>query len=503
TSCSGACTNTSIDPTNCGACGTVCSLPNATEFCLTGRCGVAACDTGFGDCNATASDGCEVNLTNTLSNCGRCGNVCPTAANATTTCASGVCGFTCNTNFGDCNGVASDGCEVDLRTNSSNCGACGTSCGAGVPCSAGRCQFGTGSDGPLTAGGTINNVRAAASGASGSMTLAIASVSGTFLAGRQVIVHQTQGAGAGTYQRAVIASATGSALTLTAPLAASFTSGAQVVMVQEYTTVNLPSGATLTAPAWDGTTGGILAFDSSDATINGTITMSARGFRGRNHGCFYRCGRGFQGESASGLGGVTIAANGAGGGGGGQGQDDACGGGGGYGAAGSNGGNGGCGACAEACPIPGGAAGGATGAANLGTSLFFGGAGGEGGADEDGGNPGRGGNGGGIVLLRVTTLTVGSSALISSDGEAGSPGNQGACGGGGCGMGGGGGGAGGAVRIVVLTAASVNTNRITALGAGGGSPTCGSTIGGTGGVGRIGINAPTFTGSTNPARDTN
>jgi len=346
-------------------------------------------------------------------------------------------------------------------------------------------------------------VRAGATGASGGTTVSMTSVMGTFLAGRQVMIHQTIGAGAGNYERATIATVSGATLTLTGALSRAYTAGAQVVQVQEYVNVTVNTGATLVAPAWDGTSGGIMAFDAADTSVNGTVTMTARGYRGRGHACRYLCARGFQGEGPAGLGGVNITANGAGGGGGGAGQDGAAGGGGGHGAAGNGGGGGGCGACAEACPIPGGAAGGASGAANLTTALFFGGAGGEGGADEDGANPGRGGTGGGIIFLRTTTLSLSGTGFITSDGEVGAGGNNGACGGGGCGMGGGGGGAGGAIRVVALGTAAVGTNRILAQGGGGGGSTCGGGPGGTGSVGRVGISAPTFSGTTVPARDTN
>jgi hypothetical protein len=136
-------------------------------------------------------------------------------------------------------------------------------------------------------------------------------------------------------------------------------------------------------------------------------------------------------------------------------------------------------------------------------ALFFGGAGGEGGADEDGANPGRGGHGGGIIFIRTTNLSVSGTGLITSDGEVGQPGVNAGCGGVGCGMGGGGGGAGGAIRIIASATAAVGTNRILAQGGSGGTSTCNGGPGGTGSVGRIGINAPSFSGTTVPPRDPN
>jgi hypothetical protein len=45
----------------------------------------------------------------------------------------------CNTGFGNCNGAAVDGCEVDLTSDEANCGACGVVCTASQICTAGAC----------------------------------------------------------------------------------------------------------------------------------------------------------------------------------------------------------------------------------------------------------------------------------------------------------------------------------------------------------------------------
>jgi hypothetical protein len=452
------------------------SRPNASEVCVAGACNFV-CGAGFADCDLSASNGCEAALASTVAHCGACGNRC-VAPNGTPSCAGGRCGLAaCNTGFADCDANPTNGCEIDLRSNPSHCGACGRVCAGGGTCTNGTCGFGDGSNGPLNATTTltINTIRASASGTAGSTTLTLSNVVGAFAAGQTVIVHQTQAASGavGQYEFREIASVSGATVTLTAALTNTYvtdtTRRAQAVVVPQYTTVNV--SGTLNAPPWDGNSGGILAFDATDAvTVSGTIDMTGRGFRGRAHGCIYRCGRGYQGESTLGLGGVTIAANGAGGGGGGQGQDDASGGGGGHGAAGANGGNGTCGTCREACPIPGGSAGGVAGGVDLRTAVLFGGAGGEGGADEDGGRPGQGGNGGGIIFVRAGSLTV--TGTLNASGVNGEAGQQGACGGVGCGMGGGGGGAGGAVRIETVSAAALGTNRVLVSGGGGGGATC-------------------------------
>ncbi|MBM4378022.1 MAG: hypothetical protein FJ086_01785, partial [Deltaproteobacteria bacterium] len=95
---------------NCGACGTVCTTPNATPACPAGTCVVGACNPGFGDCNGQGADGCEVTLATDVAHCGTCGNAC-TFANAAPSCTAGMCGYTCLPDFWDLDGLASNGCE--------------------------------------------------------------------------------------------------------------------------------------------------------------------------------------------------------------------------------------------------------------------------------------------------------------------------------------------------------------------------------------------------------
>jgi len=59
--------NLMTDVQNCGACGTVCNLPNAFEGCgtpaptLPGQCGIVACAPNYFDNNGITADGCEFN----------------------------------------------------------------------------------------------------------------------------------------------------------------------------------------------------------------------------------------------------------------------------------------------------------------------------------------------------------------------------------------------------------------------------------------------------------
>ena len=132
--------NLNTSAPHCGACGRACVLPNATAGCAAGFCAVSACNAGFDDCDASASDGCEVNVNTSVTNCGACGNRCPARANATTGCAAGFCAVSaCNAGFANCDGDASNGCEVNLRTSVANCGACGNVCPSGLSCASGVC----------------------------------------------------------------------------------------------------------------------------------------------------------------------------------------------------------------------------------------------------------------------------------------------------------------------------------------------------------------------------
>ncbi len=70
-----------------------------------------------------------VDLQTSLTNCARCGNVCPVI---TERCVEGACA--CAEGLTRCEGVC-----VDLQARSAHCGACGRACAAGEACSAGEC----------------------------------------------------------------------------------------------------------------------------------------------------------------------------------------------------------------------------------------------------------------------------------------------------------------------------------------------------------------------------
>ncbi len=132
-------TDTRTSAAHCGTCRNACAAANGTPACESSRCAVATCNAGFADCDMTAANGCEADTRVSATHCGRCGNAC-VVANGTPTCAAGACGVAaCNAGFGDCDMTATNGCETDVRTSARHCGMCGRTCAAGARCEAGTC----------------------------------------------------------------------------------------------------------------------------------------------------------------------------------------------------------------------------------------------------------------------------------------------------------------------------------------------------------------------------
>jgi hypothetical protein len=339
--------------------------------------------------------------------------------------------------------------------------------------------FGDGSNGALTISSNTTDAPtdSACTGTAGTQTLS--ATNAAFVAGQVILIHQTQGTNAGQWERNTIQGYTAGTITLQTALIGSYTTGAQVIVMKQYTNVTINSGKTLTAKAWNGTVGGILAFlANGTVTVTGNISANATGFRGGAGGAngILANPRGQAGEGTPGIGSTTAPdnsyANGNGGGGAQNGsspQTGEPGGGGGNGTGGDTG-HGQLGGAA-------GVGGNAVGSTDLTTALFGGGGGGAQGNNDIGG---PGGNGGGIVFISGTTITV--SGGITSTGADNGAGDT-WCGGGA---------AGGSILLKgqVLT---LGASLITAAGGSGGSN------GGAGGVGRIAINYLTsYTGTTSP-----
>jgi hypothetical protein len=134
-------TDTRSSLEHCGACRRPCVRANATARCTAGLCAVGACGPGFANCDGNDANGCETDLRSSLAHCGACAIRCA-GIGGTPACIAGSCRITCDTGRGNCDGDAANGCETDLQTAPAHCGACGSACPAGQSCSRGRCMAG-------------------------------------------------------------------------------------------------------------------------------------------------------------------------------------------------------------------------------------------------------------------------------------------------------------------------------------------------------------------------
>ncbi|NCQ59708.1 MAG: hypothetical protein GW913_03445 [Myxococcales bacterium] len=132
---------------HCGSCSVACATGHGSASCAASACVFGDCDAGYADCDADTSNGCETATRADVNHCGGCGTVCD-YANANASCTSGTCAMgACDFGFADCNADPSDGCEVEPQSDPMNCGRCGTVCDGArlhttaVACSFGRCAI--------------------------------------------------------------------------------------------------------------------------------------------------------------------------------------------------------------------------------------------------------------------------------------------------------------------------------------------------------------------------
>jgi len=355
--------------------------------------------------------------------------------------------------------------------------------------------FGDGADGASTISSTVtlnNPNEEITSGAASGQKDVIVAAGGSFTVGKIVLIHQTQGTGAGNFEFRKIASIASNTLTMEENLSNTYAaSGGQVYQPDNNTDITLNSGANVDEPNWDGTTGGIIVFlATGTVTINtgGKIDMKGSGFaKGLRAPSSDQ--QAFQGDSEVGVGAQSTSANGAGGGGGiSNGSIGAGGGGAGHSVAGADG--------VEGAGTHGD---GGSAVGNTALTLIFLGAGGGGASAGIGGDIGDGANGGGIVIIIASTIVI-SGGTILADGNTSVEVKLAT----GTSRGTGGGGAGGSILFLGenITLDTTKATSVKGGAAGCGAGTCG---GGVGADGRIATNSDfdARTGTTNPTFNDN
>lgn len=105
--------------------------------CSAGQC---VCAAGYSDCNGSPVDGCEVNTSADVNNCGACNNVC-SLPNAIQVCSASSCAIAaCNMGYANCDNFTGNGCEVNTQASNANCGGCNVVCPMGFTCVNSICQ---------------------------------------------------------------------------------------------------------------------------------------------------------------------------------------------------------------------------------------------------------------------------------------------------------------------------------------------------------------------------
>jgi len=363
--------------------------------------------------------------------------------------------------------------------------------------------FGDGSAG----NGSINTstdapIDSACSGTSG--TTSLTATNASFATGQLIMIHQTRGTGVGAWELNKIASYSAGTITLTHALTMTYTNSgasvAQVLVMTQYNDLTINNAQTLTAKAWNGTVGGIIAYfvkgTLSGATagtiniagLNGTTATKSPGQSlagaigigfsgGATSSVTSGNSQAYQGEGTAGVGTASTAANGNGSGGSfiNSSNNSTSGTGGSHATQGTQGSGGG---------TPG-TAGSTVGTTSL-VNMNFGGGGG---GDENAGNAtyifGAAAGGGGICLIIANNIDL-TNLTITGDGGIGGNGDYNLDGGSG---------AGGSI-LLKTKIATLGTSKATASGGVAGG------AGGAGGAGRIHLDYKTsYTGTTTPTID--
>ena len=126
-----------VPESGCGTSCTPCSVRHAVATCASnGTCSYSECETGWGDCDGDATNGCETNLLEN-GNCGACGVSC---TGTLYQCTPNGCAAGCPSPGTTC----AVGGACTYLTDTANCGACGKVCAldnASASCASGTCVF--------------------------------------------------------------------------------------------------------------------------------------------------------------------------------------------------------------------------------------------------------------------------------------------------------------------------------------------------------------------------
>jgi hypothetical protein len=359
-------------------------------------------------------------------------------------------------------------------------------------------KFGNKSDGDASINtSTFAEANETFTGSSGATT---GTAGGTSIATNDcVVIHQTQGSGAGSWELNKVTSGGSTSLTFKYALCNSYGAGAQILKLRQYSSLTINTSQTLTGSSWNGSKGGIVAYlVNGIAQGPGTISVAGgngssftgAGAGGAGTGRGFSGGNGHQGQLPGGqsingncgnsiIGNDLKDSNGGGGGHTTDGDDHLV--------SGGGGGNGGAGATGTSgtgdshIDGPGGIA-----VGNAALTLMDLGGGGGGGADSwndpQNHNCSGGGSGGGIVLIIAKEIkdTLVIQATGGNGGSADAPG---------------GGGAGGSI-LLKGKIVSLGGGLVTAAGGAVG------TGGGAGGAGRIHVDySVSLDGTTTPTLD--
>jgi hypothetical protein len=145
--CSGKCVGTDDPAYGCGDphCNP-CELQNAFAGCGLSDGGapdagalvcIPFCKPNHGDCNGDPKDGCEVDTSADLYNCGACGHDCTNLPHVAgnVACVNGVCTFdqaSCAPGYGICSTDPDDGCDT-IFSDPEHCGSCTNACATATP----------------------------------------------------------------------------------------------------------------------------------------------------------------------------------------------------------------------------------------------------------------------------------------------------------------------------------------------------------------------------------